>query len=222
MSMALRLTQWARRSWACAGQSIDTQRKATSPSSRTTGLPQLGQCVGMWNSVTSAGRSSSTGPTTSGITSPALWTTIVSPTRTFLRRISSRLCRVARAIVEPATTTGSNSATGVSMPVRPTWIVCRAKGCVFSSGGNLKAIAQRGARACNPGPPAPRTSSPSPRRRRCRKASASRCARLRQEVVHLVGARAAAGVGVNVEAAAQPLEELPLRGDHQRASSPTA
>ena len=148
--MALRLTQWQRRSWACAGQSIETQRQATSPSSRTTGLPQLGQVRGMRNSGASAGRSSSTGPTTSGITSPALCTTIVSPTRTFLRRTSSSLCSVARAMVDPATTTGSNSATGVSTPVRPTWMRMSRRTVRFSSGGNLNAMAQRGARAVKP------------------------------------------------------------------------
>ena len=51
-------------------------------------------------------RSESTGPSTSGITSPAFRTMTVSPTRTSLRCTSSRLCSVARATVEPATTTG--------------------------------------------------------------------------------------------------------------------
>ena len=39
------------------------------------------------------------------------------------RRISSSLCRVARLILLPRSNTGSSSATGVSAPVRPTWIV---------------------------------------------------------------------------------------------------
>ena len=44
----------------------------------------------------------------------------VSPMRMSLRLISSSLCSVAREIVEPARKTGSSSATGVRMPVRPT------------------------------------------------------------------------------------------------------
>ena len=74
----------------------------------------------------------------------------VSPTRTSLRCTSSSLCSVARATVEPATTTGSSSATGVSTPVRPTCTVMSRRMVVFSSGGNLNAMAQRGARAVYP------------------------------------------------------------------------
>ena len=81
------------------------------------------------------------------MTSPALRTITVSPTRTSLRRTSSSLCSVARATVEPATTTGSISATGVSLPVRPTCTAMSRRSVVFSSGGNLNAMAQRGARA---------------------------------------------------------------------------
>jgi hypothetical protein len=40
-----------------------------------------------------------------------------------LRLISSKLCSVARATVEPASSTGLSSATGVITPVRPTWKV---------------------------------------------------------------------------------------------------
>ena len=47
----------------------------------------------------------------------------VSPTRMSLRAISSSLCSVARDTTTPPTVTGSSSATGVSAPVRPTWIV---------------------------------------------------------------------------------------------------
>ena len=57
------------------------------------------------------------------MTMPALRMTTVSPMRMSLRRISSSLCSVARATVEPCTKTGSSSATGVSTPVRPTWTV---------------------------------------------------------------------------------------------------
>ncbi len=55
------------------------------------------------------GRFASTGPTTSGITSPALRTMTVSPGRTSLRATSSWLCSVASPTVEPPTNTGSSS-----------------------------------------------------------------------------------------------------------------
>ena len=60
------------------------------------------------------------GPSTSGITSPALRMTTRSPISTPLRRTSSALCRVAMPTVLPATTTGSSTANGVTRPVRPT------------------------------------------------------------------------------------------------------
>ena len=58
----------------------------------------------------------SIGRTTSGITSPAFWRTTQSPIRMSLRRTSSRLWRVARATVEPATLTGVRCATGRQRP----------------------------------------------------------------------------------------------------------
>ena len=97
-----------------------------------------------------SGRRDSTGPSTSGMTSPALRTMTVLPTRTSLRCTSSSLCRVARATVEPATTTGSSSATGRDTPVRPTCTVMSRRMVRLSSGGNLNAMAQRGARAVYP------------------------------------------------------------------------
>nr|NGY95971.1 hypothetical protein [Neochlamydia sp. AcF84] len=61
--------------------------------------------------------------TTLGITSPPFSIIARSPTRMSLRLTSSWLCNVARAIVLPARKTGSNSATGVKTPVRPTCTV---------------------------------------------------------------------------------------------------
>src|SRR5437016_731722 len=43
-----------------------------------------------------------------------------SPLRTSRRRISSRLCSVARLTVVPPTSTGASAATGVGGPIRPT------------------------------------------------------------------------------------------------------
>ncbi len=114
------------------------------------GVPQAGQVVGMTNGRASAGRSSTTGPSTSGITSPALRSTTVSPMSTPLRSTSRALCSVASATVEPATRTGSRTANGVTRPVRPT-LTSMSSSLVFtSSGGYLKAIAQRGARLVEP------------------------------------------------------------------------
>ena len=88
--------------------------------------------------------------TISGITSPARWTTTVSPTRTSVRRTSSALWRVARLTITPLTRTGSRCATGVSVPVRPTWTAIRSTRVRAAGAGNLRAIARRGARATKP------------------------------------------------------------------------
>ena len=85
------------------------------------GVPHTGQLAGISNSRSLPSRRSTIGRTTSGMTSPALWSTTWSPMRMSLRRTSSRLCSVARATVEPATTVGVRCATGVSVPVRPTY-----------------------------------------------------------------------------------------------------
>ena len=84
------------------------------------------------------------------MTSPALRTMTVSPGRTSLWRTWSWLCSVARPTVEPPTKTGSSTANGVALPVRPieTWMSRRM--VVRSSGGSLNAIAQRGALAVVP------------------------------------------------------------------------
>ena len=80
------------------------------------------------------------------MTSPALRSTTVSPMSTPLRTTSVALCRVARSTVEPATTTGFITPNGVTRPVRPTLTWMSRSVVLTSSGGYLKAIAQRGAR----------------------------------------------------------------------------
>ena len=60
---------------------------------------------------------SRTGPTTSGMTSPALCTRTMSPGRTSFSRTWSSLCRVASCTVEPPTKTGDSRANGVARPV---------------------------------------------------------------------------------------------------------
>ena len=68
-----------------------------------------------------------------------------SPGRTSFAATWSSLCSVATPTVEPPTKTGSSWAKGVARPVRPmeTWIAMSL--VVRSSGGNLKAMAHRGA-----------------------------------------------------------------------------
>ena len=97
-----------------------------------------------------SGRSASTGPTISGITSPALRRTTVSPGRTSLRLTSWALCRVALSTVEPATWVGSITPNGVTRPVRPVLTSIASSLALTSSGGYLNAIAQRGARLVEP------------------------------------------------------------------------
>ena len=114
------------------------QRMSLSPSfSGASGVPQEGHSVGMTNSRSVPSRSSTTGPRISGMTSPALRSTTVSPMSTPLRRTSSALCRVARSTVDPATTTGSMTPNGVTRPVRPTLTWMSRSLVLTSSGGYL-------------------------------------------------------------------------------------
>ena len=92
----------------------------------------------------------STGPTTCGITSPARCTITVSPTRTSLRLMSSSLCSVASFTVAPPMFTGSRTAYGFMLPVRPTLTPMSSSVVVRCVGGNLNAIAQRGSRPTTP------------------------------------------------------------------------
>ena len=82
MSKASRATKWRSRSSAWAGQiRPPVQRRTASPSSRTAWLPHSGQTAGGMKGSLPAGRLSSITRTTCGITSPARWTTTVSPAR---------------------------------------------------------------------------------------------------------------------------------------------
>ena len=153
-SKAPRLARCSTRPASWAGQERALgQRRSTSPSlAGASGVPHEGQCAGMTNSRSSRpasiafSRSGSTGPTTSGITSPALRTTTVSPINTPLALTTSWLCRVARETVDPATVTGSITANGVTRPVRPTETAMSRSSVCTSSGGYLYATAQRGTR----------------------------------------------------------------------------
>ena len=100
-------------------------------------VPHSGHWRGNWNSRSSPVRSSATGPTTSGMTSPALRKITVSPISTPLRLTSSSLCKVARSTVEPLTFTGVITANGVTRPVRPTPTWMSSSLVLTSSGGYL-------------------------------------------------------------------------------------
>ena len=112
--------------------------------------PHSGHFVGITNARSLPVRSAMTGPSTSGITSPAFRITTTSPINTPLRVISSALWSVALVTVEPATFTGSINAKGVTRPVRPTLTLISSNFVVTSSGGYLNAIAHLGARDVKP------------------------------------------------------------------------
>ncbi len=109
MSKAPRPATWNTRSRTWAGQrSWLGQRRSLSPSfCWARGVAQAGHFVGIFQGLSPFGRSASTGPRISGITSPALRRMTVSPGRTSLRLTSWALWRVAFSTVEPATFVGS-------------------------------------------------------------------------------------------------------------------
>ena len=120
MSMAPREAKCSMVPATRAGHEMLGQRVSASPSGRTRVWPHTGHSVGNTHSGRPSGRSASTGPTISGMTSPALRTMTMSPGRTSLALTWSWLCRVATPTVEPPTKTGSSWPNGVARPVRPT------------------------------------------------------------------------------------------------------
>ena len=121
MSRAARPPKCCSLATSLAGHSGLRQRMATSPSSV---LPTSPRHSGQTSGMTGAGRSRVSSPgtraTTLGITSPPFSMNTRWPTFRPSRASSSALCSVARRTVDPATSTASSSATGVSLPLRPT------------------------------------------------------------------------------------------------------
>ena len=144
-SRAPLLTQWRKPPRRIAGQLLLMQRVAASLSSRTKVEPHSGQWSGRSRGTAPSGRSSGSTRTTSGMISPALRTTTVSPRCRSSSAMRSALCRVARLTLVPARATGSNSATGVTAPVRPTCTTSFSSLLGASSAGYFRAMAQRGA-----------------------------------------------------------------------------
>ena len=101
------------------------------------GVPHSGHSAGMTNARSVPSRSSTTGPSTSGMTSPALRSTTVSPMSTPLAFTTSWLCSVAWRTTDPATRTGSITANGVARPVRPTLTTMSSSFVLTCSGGYL-------------------------------------------------------------------------------------
>ncbi len=123
----------------CAGQlRAFGQRRSMSPSfAGASVVPHSGQSSGITNSRSEPSRSSTTGPRTSGMTSPALRRTTVSPMSTPFAFTTSWLCSVAWRTSLPATRTFSMTAKGVARPVRPT-LTTMSRSLVFTcSGGYL-------------------------------------------------------------------------------------
>ena len=119
------------------GQSTFSQKWCPSPSGRTSGWPHAGHVDGIFHALAPLRRRSFTLPTTSGITSPARRTMTVSPTRTSLASTWISLWRVAFVMVTPETATGSSTANGVALPVRPTFTSIARRIVCCSIGGIL-------------------------------------------------------------------------------------
>ena len=116
------------------------------PPRRTSGVPHDGQVFGIFHRRALFFRLESTGPTISGITSPARRTMTVSP---LAHVLAPHLVLVVQRGVGDRDaadrTTGSSTANGVTLPVRPVCTSIFFSSAVRSSGGNLYAIAHRGA-----------------------------------------------------------------------------
>ena len=138
MSSAPRLAKCSMAPWRWNGHSGLMQRCSASPSGRTSvERSSHGHSVGNTHGFEPFGRSATTGPSTSGMTSPARRTMTLSPGRTSLAVTWSSLCSVAWPTVTPPTNTGSSTAYGVARPVRPIDTRMSFSRVVRSSGGNL-------------------------------------------------------------------------------------
>ena len=124
---------------------------ATSPDALSIGsFSGQGQVEGKEKTVLLDDLFSGIEETICGMTSPALCTRTWSPSLISFLLISSSLCNVALDTNTPPILIGSSSATGVKIPVRPTWIVIFFNlVCAFSE-GNFLAIAHLGAFATEP------------------------------------------------------------------------
>src|SRR3712207_1768466 len=107
MSIAPRPAKWNSHSMFCDGHPARFGHFQYAPD-LTSAVLHDGHVFGNRHGFAPFGRFVGTGPTTSGMTSPARRTITVSPFRTSLRLTSSSLCSVAVPTVTPPTNTGSS------------------------------------------------------------------------------------------------------------------
>src|ERR687895_1572127 len=106
MSIAPRPAKWNSHSTDWSGHpALLGHRQSASPSSRTSGVPHEGHFFGIFHLRAPFDRFARTGPTISGITSPARRTIPLSPLRTSLRRGSSSFLGGGGGVVAPPPTT---------------------------------------------------------------------------------------------------------------------
>ena len=143
---AARLAKWPMRASRWSGQSGLTQRCCASPSSADQrAAARAGQSVGKRHGLQPFGPQREHRADDLGDDVARLADDDGVARADVLGRTWSSLWSVASPTVDPPTNTGSSTANGVALPVRPidTWMSLRT--VVRSSGGNLKAIAHRGA-----------------------------------------------------------------------------
>src|SRR5678815_5954466 len=121
ISIASFEAKWINLSKTWAGQLMLIHLHAASSSDLNSSVPQDGQCLGNFIGRSLPFRNSINGLTMYGITSPALSTSTVSPTRISFSRIMSSLKSETDFTVTPPMCTGSILATGPIFPVLPTW-----------------------------------------------------------------------------------------------------
>ena len=131
-------------------QSGFVQRMYTPFSSFVTFCPQPGHWVGISKGLVNIGLLSWRTFTTWGMISPAFSIITVSSARTSRRFSSSKLWRLARFTVVPARRTGLRLATGVSVPVLPSWTSIDSTVVCACSAGNLYEMHHLGARPVVP------------------------------------------------------------------------
>ena len=152
MSKAGRETKWISRSTRCAGQiRPPVQRRTASPSRPHRVAAAGGAVVGehVWHRVGRAALGHHRHDLRDHVAG-ALHDHRVADADVLARDLVLVVQRGSLRPATPPTFTGSSSATGVSAPVRPTWMWIARSTVVACSAGNFYAIAQRGARPTKP------------------------------------------------------------------------
>ncbi len=143
MSIASREAKWEIRATVCGLHASLLLQNRCAPRC-SSGNPHAGHCSG--KTISSPSLSSVTLPRISGMTS------LERRIKTRVPRANFRFCAQYRrhcseyssVRVTPASSTGSTRASGVTLPVRPTFHTTALRTVVVSSASNLYATAQRG------------------------------------------------------------------------------